>query len=241
MLGNSIAACEKQLHAILSDVQFWPHCSDLLPQLSCLLYHRLFPAFQLSPTTITVQLCSTTCCLVPTELCDFSQNYATSMVTIITGSSVLCTVWGSVWRIHLHRGTTYTLFLHACDKIPFFFVQILPQFDVLRPSQSWAIIWKKTVIHPAQFSIHEPNLCLWIPEFKIMWPEIENYTKSCGFHFICKIKHRDLKYSHFTFRKLEQNSLVGCLGSYAQTKTLATVRLLGCSNKWNLVPSEAKC
>jgi len=34
-------------------------------------------------------------------------------VTIVTVSSVLRTVWGSLWRIHSHGGATYTLFLRV--------------------------------------------------------------------------------------------------------------------------------
>jgi len=33
-------------------------------------------------------------------------------VIIITGSSALRIIRGSVWRIHSHGGTTYTLFLY---------------------------------------------------------------------------------------------------------------------------------
>jgi len=59
-------------------------------------------------------------------------------VTIVTGFSVLCTVWGSVRRIHSHSGTTYTLFLHMYawhhrangrnGIFGLFFLPILPQF-----------------------------------------------------------------------------------------------------------------
>jgi len=41
----------------------------------------------------------------------------TSKVTIATGSSVLCTIWGSVLRIHSHGGATYMLLLHTTVRV----------------------------------------------------------------------------------------------------------------------------
>jgi len=40
-----------------------------------------------------------------------SSNKSTSKATIVTRSSVLCAVWGSVLRIQSHGGAMYTLFL----------------------------------------------------------------------------------------------------------------------------------
>jgi len=53
---------------------------------------------------------------------DLMTKLSTSMVTIVTGTSVLRTVWGSVvwgsvWRSHSHGGTTCTLSLQLRGTI----------------------------------------------------------------------------------------------------------------------------
>jgi len=52
------------------------------------------------------------CCRFVSVRC--GRLYRTSKVNILTGSSVLHTVWGSVLIIHSDDGATYTLFLRIC-------------------------------------------------------------------------------------------------------------------------------
>jgi len=67
-----------------------------------------------------------------------------SKVTIVTGSSVLRTVWGIVWRIHSHGGATYTLFLHICGAT----VWVQKKLAFFTVCQFWAYFWRSLQISP---------------------------------------------------------------------------------------------
>jgi len=82
---------------------------------------------------------------------------------LVTGSSVLCTVWCSIWRIHSHSGTTGSAYMwrhrvSASGKNWYFLLFVgfgLFLCQILRSTASWHIVWRKNS-HPPR---HQPSLC----------------------------------------------------------------------------------